>query len=126
MAEWTGIVAFLDQRTEDGRTLATPRELDTGSLPLPFVVTSSRIESVGTVEQVFIDGPALRATGTVRDGILTPGQDAPVGVDVDQITWDAVRDGVAVDWRLRAVHLYLGDGADLRPAWPEARVRLND
>lgn len=122
MADWTGIIAYLDRTTADGRKLVAPRELETGRFPLPLIADSDRGEPLGTVDRVFIEGQALRAEGTVRDGALAPGQEVPAGVDVDRIVWDSVRDGVANEWRLRAVHVYFGK--DHEPAWPGTFVRL--
>lgn len=121
MAEWTGPIAYLNRPTGDGRELAAPEELDTRDLPLPLIATGG---PVGSVERVFIDGDTVRAEGSIDDGVLAPGQNTPVGVDVDNLVRGAACSGVFTEWRLCAVHVYLG--ADERPAWPDAHIRLKD
>lgn len=119
MQHWTGTIAYLDTPTVDGRTLQAPQELRLAGPPLPLLSTGETTEHLGSVDSVTIRGRELRADGTVRDGVLKPGEKLPVGVDLDDVTFASP--GTLVRWRLRAVTAYLGHG---EPAWPGAHIRL--
>lgn len=121
MQSWNGVIARLDTPSLDGRVIRTPETLSTGDMPLPLLVLGGG--PAGAVTAVTVHGDELRAEGTVRDGLLVPGEDMPVGVELDRVN-DTV-DGelyVLREWRLRAVTIYLDRG---RPAFHGAYIRLS-
>jgi hypothetical protein len=125
MQRWTGTIAYLDTPAGDGRTLRAPQELRTGGLPLPLaVLRPGESTPEGTVDSVTVVGNELRAEGSVSDGLLKPGENMPVGVDLDDVEFGPDDDtSVLVGWRLRAVTAYRGQG---EPAWPGTHIRLAD
>jgi hypothetical protein len=64
---WSGTLAFLNRRTEDGRMLVMP-ELATRELPIPLTMVGAvawHDEFVGAVESVGRDGDTITGSGTI-------------------------------------------------------------
>lgn len=124
MDRWTGTLAYLDTPTLDGRVLQVPQELRTRDLPLPLASLGDAYERLGTIDSVTVHGNELRGEGSIRDGVLRPGEKLPVGIDVDSVDY-AGKDAphIFVSWRLVAATVYRSQG-DL--AWPGVHIRLAD
>lgn len=126
MDRWTGVLAYFDTQTEDGRVLRAPQELRTREFPLPLTVLADAYKRLGTIDSVTVHGNELRAKGRIEDGVLRPGERLPVGIDVDQVDVPEESDGpqVFTSWRLVAATAYVGESR--MPAWPGAHIRLAD
>ncbi|MFC4328321.1 hypothetical protein ACFPC0_10835 [Streptomyces andamanensis] len=124
MQHWTGTLAYTDRPTRTGTTLAHPERLLTRPLPLPLFLNEMDGHPVGAVTTLSIHADEVRAEGTIRDGILTPGRPLPVGIDV--IPEDAdTSSGHALmrRWRIAAASV-LNDPEHRAPAWPGTTIRL--
>jgi hypothetical protein len=124
MNEWTGVLAHLDQPTQDDRVLAAPERLLSRPLPLPITALDGRI--AGAITRLAIHGDEVRAEGTVRDGILTPERpELPIALDADETTWH--HDGpdrlVFDTWRITGATL-LTDPTSA--PWPDSMIRLKE
>lgn len=126
MDRWTGVLAYLDTPALDGRVLQAPQELRTRDLPLPLASLGDAYERLGTIESVTVRGNELHGEGTLREGILRPGEKLPVGIDVDEVDYpDEDAPQVFVSWRLVAATVYV-DQSRGEPAWPGVHIRLAD
>lgn len=131
MQQWTGVLAYTDRPTRTGTILVTPERLLTRPLPLPLFENyvgeePDRDRPIGSVTTLSIHGDEVRAEGTIRDGILTPGQPMAVGIDVIPEDTD-ISDFAQVlyrRWRIAAATALTDPGRD--SAWPGAVIRLKE
>lgn len=117
---WTGTLARLGTPAADGRRLAHPERLRAEPLPLPL--TNLEGQLIGSITQLSIRADRLIAEGTIRNGILTPGQPLPAGLDVDDLTPHPDDPSHYTDWRVRRA----AADARLTPAFPDAHIRLKE
>lgn len=120
MIEWTGALAVLEEPTPDGRLLRRPERLLSRPLPRPLYTPDGQ-SAVGAITHLSIHGDELRAEGTIRDGLLTPGQPLSVGLDIDECEFHSTGEGVIfTHWRVIGAALLTGHDT---PSWPQAVIR---
>lgn len=125
MIEWTGVLACLDEPTEDGRVLQKPERLLSRPLPLPLFSLDGT--TVGAITALSIHADQLRAEGTLRDGILTDERpELPVALDANDCAFYSPPGGgvIFTRWRITGATLLLDNTA--AAPWPQALIRAKE
>ncbi len=138
---WSGTIALLNKRTDDGRMLLMSVLEPHGDFPLPLMMAPARPygqanhEAVGTLATLAHDGDTALATGELMVDLaeavnpeltarLLAGESIGVGIDIYGVVIKELLSGNPDHQDMVAGQLGALTIHDT-PAWPEARITLD-